>query len=205
MKALQIKLSTYQRTRLQQVQKHSPSVRVGKRACCVLLSAQGAAVRLIQQATGLGRKTITDIRQRFLDRGLASLFDQPRSGRPPRVTRAYRRELREALGKGPLAYGYVFTTWSIARLGEHLRQRTGIAFSRDWLRQLVHACRYRCRRPKHTLRRKRQERGSARAYRQAQKRLEALKKGRLCLRPTMSSGMATKPSFTSIPTWPAAG
>jgi len=48
--------------------------------------------------------------------------------------------------------GYVFTVWSIARLGTYLpAQRTGIALSVNRLRQLVHAEGFVVARPKHTL------------------------------------------------------
>ena len=50
---------------------------------------------------------------------------------------------------------------------------TGLAICNDWLRQLVHAEGFVYRRPKHTLKGKRNER----AYRAAQKKLQRLKKG----------------------------
>jgi len=80
---------------------------------------------------------------------------------------------RTPLSKGPLSYGYVFTTWSIARPNTHLHAVTGIKICNDWLRQLVHAEGFVYRRPKHTLKGKRNER----AYRQAQKKLKRLKRG----------------------------
>lgn len=177
MKALGISLTCWQRQRLREIQNHPPSARVGKRATCLLLSAQGAAVSLIHTATGLSRKAVTDIRRRFRQRGLRSLQDLPHPGRPPRLTQAYRRELRRALARVPLAFGYVFTQWSIARLGTHLQERTGIGFSREYLRRLVHQAGYRIGRPKHTLGLKRRQRRSTRAYRRAKKQLEELKRG----------------------------
>jgi transposase len=146
---------------------------VGKRAVCLLLSADGASNQLIAQATGLAANTLTRIRHRWNERGLASLKDAPRSGRPPKVNRAYRQELKDALHRGPLAYGYVFTTWSMARLNTHLQRVTGVRICDDWLRQLAHAEGFVYRRPKHTLKGKRDEC----AYRRAQKKLERLKKG----------------------------
>jgi transposase len=205
MKALQIKITRWQRHRLQVFQKHPPAPRAGKRATCLLLSADGALVSLIRQATGLSRKAITDIRQRFRRHSLRALVDRPRSGRPPRITPAYRRELRRALARGPLAFGYVWTCWSIARLGTHLHRRTGIAVSREYLRQLVHAQGYRIGRPRHTLALRRRRRQSARGYRRAQKQLQQLKKGQFCLRPATNSGTATRANSPSIPTWPDAG
>ena len=95
--------------------------------------------------------------------GSAAFFDPatatvPRSGRPPRATKRYRAELRNALRKGPLRFGYVFTVWSIARLAAHLHRRTGIRFSTDWLRRLARAEGFVVARPKHTLKNKRKRR-----------------------------------------------
>jgi transposase len=142
---------------------------------CLLLSATGERATDIARVTGLSLRSVTGVRSRWRRRRLRSLPDQPRSGRPPRVTAAYRRELRRALQKGPRACGrYVFTVWSIARLGTYLRRRTGIAVGIDWLRRMVHAEGFVIGRPGHTLKGKRDER----AYRQVRRRLDRLKKGR---------------------------
>ena len=170
---IEVRLTSWQRQRLQQIRDQPPTPRVGKRAVCLLLSAEGVSNRLIAQATGLATDTLTRIRRRWNQRGMASVKDAPRPGRPPTVGPAYRRELKVALRRGPLAYRYAFTTWSIARLNAHLHRVTGLAICNDWLRQLVHAEGFVYRRPKHTLKGKRNEQ----AYRRAQKKLQQLKKG----------------------------
>lgn len=205
MKALRVEVSGWQRKQLQRLQARPPSPRVGRRATCLLLSADGTCSRQIARATGFSLDAITDIRRRWNARGMRSLKDGRHPGRPPLVTTPYCRELRQALRRSPLAFGYVFTLWSIARLGTHLAKRTGIRLSRDWLRQLVHQNGYHCGRPKHTLRRKRALRGSRTQYHQAQKQLEALKKGHFCLRPAMNCGTSMKASSTCTPIWRGAG
>jgi transposase len=168
-----VRLTSRQRQRLQQIRDRPATPRIGKRAVCLLLSAQGASSQLIRQVTGWSKDAITGIRRRWNARGIASVKDAPRSGRPPKVTPAYRPRLKEALRRGPRAYGYAFTTWSIARLNTHLYHVTGLRICNDWLRQLVHAEGFVYRRPKHTLKGKRDEP----AYRRAQKKLRRLKKG----------------------------
>jgi transposase len=126
-----------------------------------------------------------------------SLADSARPGRPTRVTAEYRRQLRRALRKGPLVCGYVFTVWSIARLGTYLRERTGIALGVHRLRQLAHAEGFVVGRPKHTLKGKRDER----EYRRTRRRLEQLKKGRPKRTRPLSSGSPTPPSSTCCRTW----
>jgi len=170
---IKVGLTSWQRQRLQELRDQPPTPRVGKRAVCLLLSADGVSNQLIAQATGLAPDTLAKLRRRWNERGMAALKDAPRPGRPPKVNPAYRKDLKDALRRGPLAYGYVCTTWSIARLNTHLQRVTGLKFCNDWLRQLIHAEGFVYRRPKHTLKGKRDEP----AFRRAQKKLQRLKKG----------------------------
>jgi transposase len=168
---------------------------------CLLLSAAGRRATDIARVTGLSRRAVTGIRRRWRRRRLRSVTDRPRPGRPPLVTPAYRRELRRALRKGPLACGFVFTVWSVARLRAYLRRRTGIAVGADWLRRLVHAEGFVVGRPAHTLRGKRDED----EYRRTRRRLDRLKRGRRPRTPRTSCGTPTPPSSTCCRTWSAAG
>lgn len=174
MRPLCIRLKSREQRGLEFLRDQSPSPRIVKRAMCLLLSAAGESAKAICRITGLGRNSVTNIRRRWREHRLRSLKDQLRSGRPPRVTAEYRRELRRAIRRGPLAFGYVFTVWSVARLASHLHRITGITLSHDWLRRVVHAEGFVIGRPKHTLRGKRDER----EYQDARRRLDRLKKGR---------------------------
>lgn len=189
---LEVVLNSWQRRRLQHIRDHPPSPRVAKRAICLLMSAVASSNRAITQVTGLCSDAITDIRQRWRTQGMKSLKDQPRPGRPRITTAAYRRELRKALRVGPRAYGYIFTTWSVARLNAHLKQLTGICVGESRLRQLIRAAGFVYRRPKHTLKGKRNEK----AFRKAQRALSRLKKGRFGQEPITNSGIRPNPSST---------
>jgi transposase len=201
MRRLEVRLGPWERRRLRQLRDHAASPRVAKRAMCLLRSAAGEPAATIARVTGLSRDAITDIRRRWRKRRLGSLSDSPRSGRPARASERYRRELREALRKGPLSFGYVFTVWSIARLAAHLQRRTGIRFSADWLRRLARAEGFVIARPRHTLKNKR-KRGE---YRRARRRLEQLKKGPFERTRPMSCGTPTPPASNCSRTWRAAG
>jgi transposase len=195
-KRLEVVLASWQRRRLQRVRDHPPSVAAGKRAVCLLLSADGASSRTIAEATGLSIDAITDIRRRWQQRGFGCLKDRARKHFASKATPAYREELRRALRLGPLALGYVHTVWSLPRLNAHLKAVTGISFCKAWMQRLVTAEGYVYRRPKHTLKGRRDER----AFRKAQRQLNRLKKGRYAQEPTTNSGTPTPLSFTSIPT-----
>jgi|SRR5215207_1067272 len=201
MRQLEVRLRPWEARRLKQLRDDAASARLVKRAMCLLLSAAGERTSQIARVTGLSRRTIGLIRRRWRQRRLRSVTDKPRCGRPSRITAKYRRELRRALRQSPLDLGYVFTVWSIARLGTYLRQRTGIALGVNRLRQLAHEEGFVVARPKHTLKGKRDEQ----EYRRVRRRLERLKKGRCKRTRPLNSGTPTPPSSTFCRTWSAAG
>jgi len=195
-KRLEVVLKPWQRGRLIKVRDHPPSKAAGRRAVCLLLSADGASSQTIAQATGLSIDAITDIRRRWQERLLGGLKDRPRRHAESRATPAYRQQLRRALRRGPLAFGYVHTVWSLLRLNAHLKSVTGVSFCKDYLRRLVLAEGFVYRRPKHTLKGRRDEHAFLRARRQ----LNRLKKGRYSPTPTTNSGTRMPASSTSIRT-----
>lgn len=174
MRQLIVRLKPWESRKLRQLRDHATSARVVKRAACLLRSAAGERATDIARVLGLSVDAVTDIRRRWRRRKLRALQDRPRSGRPPRVTAEYRRELRRAMRTGPLRCGYVFTVWSVARLGAHLEQRTGIRVGATRLRRLLDREGFVVGRPAHTLRNKR----DAAEYDRARRRLGRLKRGR---------------------------
>jgi len=200
MRHLEVRLKPWESRRLRQL-RDAPSGRVVKRAICLLMSAAGEAAKAIARVTGLCPRAVTAIRRRWRARRLRSLTDRPRSGRPTRVTPEYRRELRRALRRGPLACGFVFTVWSIARLATYLRRRTGIAVGVDRLRRLAHDEGFVVSRPAHTLKNKRDDR----EYRAARRRLGRLKKGRPTRPRPTNSGSPTRRNSTCCRIWCVAG
>jgi transposase len=79
-----------------------------------------------------------------------------------------------AVQANPMTLGYGFSTWSATRLAEHLAKVTGVRFSDDQTRRLLHRQGFSFHRPKHTLKGKRNEA----AYEKAAKRLIRMKKKR---------------------------
>jgi hypothetical protein len=93
---------------------------------------------------------------------------------------------------GPLRCGYVFTVWSVKRLGAYLRRRTGVRLGLTRLRRLLAREQFVVGRPGHTLRGKRDEAEHERARR----RLARLKRGRWKRAVPTSCGTPTPPSST---------
>ena len=187
MRQLEVRLKPWESRRLRQLRDRAPSARIVRRAMCLLLSAAGESATAIARVTGLSPDAVTDVRRRWRSRRLRSLDDRPRPGRPPTATNAYRRALRRALRSGPRPFGYVFTTWSVARLGAHLREATGVRVGPVRLRQLIREAGFVIGRPAHTLRNKR----DPREYGRAGRRLDRLKRGPCGRTPPTSCGTPT--------------
>src|SRR3954465_2658008 len=174
MRQLTVRLKPWESRKLRQLRDHATSARVVKRAACLLRSAAGDRATDIARVLGLSVDAVTDIRRRWRRRRVRSVQDRPRSGRPPRATAVYLRELRRAMRAGPLRRGYVFTVWSVARLGAYLKRRTGVRLGLTRMRGLLAGEGFVIGRPGHTLRGKRDE-GE---YERARRRLARLKRGR---------------------------
>ena len=96
------------------------------------------------------------------------------AGRKSKATPEFLQAMGQAVQTSPLTLGYGFSNWSVVRLAEHLAKTTGIRFSDDQLRRLLHQEEFSVQRPKHTMKGKRDEK----AFRKAQKELQVLKKKR---------------------------
>jgi transposase len=170
---LAVHVTAAHRKHLKQVREGTTDRRLWARVTAILMSAEGTPATQIATVLGVTPQSISNWRNRWIDHGAFSLKDAPRSGAPKKVTPRYMRLMAEAIDRGPQAYGYVLSTWSVKRLVAHLHRKTRIRLSHQHLRHLLHQSGFVCRRPKHTLKGKRNEW----QYRKAKKQLEDLKRG----------------------------
>jgi transposase len=147
---------------------------VRRRAQAVLMLAQGASVVGAARWFRTAPHRVRAWRAWYLDGGRDRLADAPRCGRPPKLGPEDLTLLDEALQRGPLAYGWPVTVWSIRDLCELLRQRRGVTVSVYTVHRAVWGLGYRYRRPKHDLR----HRQDAAAVAAARAALAWLGKGR---------------------------
>jgi transposase len=138
----------------------------------ILMTAAGRTKTSIARDLGCSPATVDNIRARYQQSGREGLRRGKSPGRPSRATAEYRAALRQSVHTPPQQLGYGFSTWSVARLGHHLKRQTGIAFSDDQLERLLHHEGFSVQRPKHTLKGKRDEV----AYEQARQELRDMKK-----------------------------
>jgi transposase len=138
----------------------------------ILMTAAGRTKASIARDLGCSPATVDNSRARYQPHGCEGLRHRKSPGRPSRAPPAYRAALRRAVQTPPAQYGYGFSTWSVARLGHHVKRQTGIPLSDDQLERLLHREGFSVQRPKHTVKGKRAEV----AYEQARQELPSMKK-----------------------------
>jgi transposase len=150
-------LSDSQRRRLEQFRSETKDARVYRNATIILQAADGQPEPALARALGCSGSTIDRVRRRYRADGIAGLIPTKPPGRPSRATPQYRAAMAQAIRTPPQDLGYGFSTWSVARLAQHLKKATGIALGADQVRRLLRRSRFSVQRPKHTMRGKRDE------------------------------------------------
>jgi transposase len=143
------------------------------RNCLILLKSDSRdTIAAIAEELGCGTDTVIRVRRLYRHGGVAALVPRKPPGRKSKATPEFLQAMKRAVETSPPTLGYGFSNWSVARLVEYLAQETGIRFSDDQLRRLLHQEGFSVQRPKHTMKGKRDEK----AYRKAKGQLRRLKK-----------------------------
>ena len=169
-----IKLTEAQWDELDALRFRTPSADVFRNCLIILKSDLRETIASIARQMGCTTYTVVRIRRLYRQGGVKALQPIKPPGRTSRANPEFLARMKQAVQTNPLTLGYGFSTWSATRLAEHLAKTTGIHFSDDQLRRLLHEHGFTVHRPKHTLKGKRDEA----AYEKAKKRLARLKKKR---------------------------
>jgi transposase len=113
--------------------------RVGQRAQMVLLSAQRRTVPEIAAIFAVKYKTVRKWRRRFDAHGPVGLYDEPRSGRPRKLTDSVRDSLVTMMQQDPERSGYLATCWTVAMLALAVAEKLGVYLSVSSIRQALHS------------------------------------------------------------------
>jgi len=167
-------LTESQWDKLDRLRMSTASAYVFRNCTIILMSAVGRSKASISEDLGCCTDTVARVRRLYRQGGAKALHPIKPPGRPSRATPEFIEQMKLSVRTNPLTLGYGFSTWSAARLAEHLARVTRIRFSDDQLRRLLHQEGFSIHRPKHTLKGKRDEA----AYQKAKKDLIRLKKKR---------------------------
>lgn len=167
-----IRLNNRQFDELDALRNTTASADIFRNCSIILLSNGGHAMGGIADILGCSPETVKRVRGLFRQGGIAALTPKKSPGRPSQATASFLDMLAKAVQTHPQDLGYGFATWSTARLAAHLAKETGVRFSSDQIRRLLHQEGFSVHRPKHTMKGKRDEA----AYQKAKAQLRRLKK-----------------------------
>lgn len=102
-----------------------------ERATILLHYAAGDAVGEIANRVHRRPETVWHVVKRFNQRGLASLQDIPRSGRPVTYDEAARGQMVVTAKTHPQQLGLPYSHWTLDRLVEYVHQRLNLPISRS--------------------------------------------------------------------------
>lgn len=168
-----IRLTSPERRRLERIRRQAPSAKAYKRASVILLSADRRTAKDISNLIGYSLESVYAIRRRWDQLKFAGLEDLASPVRPPKITDEYVELLRYSIWQQPARFGYAFTTWSSARMAEHLKGLTGISITPDYLSYVLRRLGYSFKKPKHTLK----NICDPKEYKRGKRVLRTLKKG----------------------------
>jgi transposase len=111
-----------------------------RRAIVVLMSAQGQTVRDITALLQVSEDYVRDVIHAFNERGFNALDPKPSGGRPRKIGDQIRAWICAIARTSPADWGITaFSTWSLAKLREHLLNEGIVAeLSRETLRRILH-------------------------------------------------------------------
>ena len=112
--------------------------RVSQRAQMILQSIRHKKVPEIAEFFGVCEPTVRFWIHSFNRHGPDGLYDQPRSGRPRKVTEDVRDEIVRLVQHDPNSAGYLATVWTVAMLGLALVKTIGVTVSLAALRKALH-------------------------------------------------------------------
>ena len=117
-----------------------PGAWAGIRIAALLLILAGWRAPAIARLFQVSRVTACAWIRDANTRGIGSVQDRPRPGRPPRVTPAVARRLAAALDRSPAEVGIQRSRWDGLAVVEYLRSVCGVRLqprqARNWLHRL---------------------------------------------------------------------
>lgn len=152
-----IKLTEAQWNGLDRLRFSTSSADVFRNCLIILYSDSSDTIGVIAKRLGCGTDTVTRVRRLYRAGGVDALRPIPPPGRTSKATPEFLGQMKQAVLTNPMTLGYGFSAWSAVRLAEYMAKTTGIRFSDDQMRRLLHQEGFSVHRPKHTLKGKRDE------------------------------------------------
>jgi transposase len=140
MKALTIHNSAVTKESLLEMAQQSPETWIGIRIAAGLLILKGWTSSQVAELFDVSRWTAVQWIQRLNNQGIEGLEEQPRPGRPVRMTEEIQTELEQALMSDPRDLGLSRNRWDGVAVVEYLEREHGVHLkvrqAQRWIRRL---------------------------------------------------------------------
>jgi len=148
----QLKLTTWQRRRLQRQLREAEGVGIFRRTLAVLEFDKGRSAAAIAGMLGMSRQSVYNWVEAYCQAAdPTALWDQPGRGRLPLLDEEGRQLLNSLLLRSPHELGYPHNNWTVPLLQEALGWATGRRLSDDTIRKGLHQLHYVFKRPRYVL------------------------------------------------------
>jgi transposase len=114
----------------------------------LLFVATGRDCYEVAEILGHSPTTIESWVHLFNDHGLEGLYDEPRSGRPSRISESMVEEIDKDLRKNPGEFGYPQNLWDGKLLSHHLHEKYHLLIGVRQAQRLFHKLGFRQRKPR---------------------------------------------------------
>jgi transposase len=113
--------------------------RLIRRISVLLATNRQTDIAGVAATWGIARQTVYDWIAAFLEKSWDSLVYRVASGRPPRLTKAEKQELYEAVKAGPEACGFSSGCWTSVLIQEWIEKKFGVHYNRFYVNELLHS------------------------------------------------------------------
>lgn len=114
------------------------SAKAAKRLMVALDYKDDVSVAALTDRYGIPRSTLYYWLDRFEEQSLAdAIEDEPRPGRPPRLTDTARESLQTDLATDPTTQGYDEEAWTPELVQRHIEREYGVSYSTGHVRRLL--------------------------------------------------------------------
>ncbi|MBK8880184.1 MAG: helix-turn-helix domain containing protein [Haliscomenobacter sp.] len=152
MKPIKLKLKEEELKALEQLYHQTKDVRLRTRAQIILLNGeQGMVTPSICCIVRMNEVSVQRILHRYQAQGIEGLKDEPRGGRPRKMTAEYLEKLIATVRRRPRALGLNYSIWTLDYVRDYMVKQTGILLSRETIRRHLYKQGITFSRPQHKI------------------------------------------------------
>jgi transposase len=108
-----------------------------RRLAAIRQLIEGARVEFVANTFGLAEQTIRNWWHAFLTSGVESLNYKKPPGRPAKLSKSQRNELKNLIEAGPQEAGYASACWTALMIQELIGKRFHVIYDRHYVCELL--------------------------------------------------------------------